>query len=264
MTATYEYIDFDQQDDIVTITLNRPEVMNAWHEDMRAEVLAAVNRCGGDDTVRAVVFTGAGERAFSAGQDINESKEFDEDRAEQWIEEFRALYGTLRALEKPTVAALNGVTAGSAFQFALLTDVRLGHAGTRMGQPEINSGIASITGPWIMREMLGMSRTIELTLSGRMMEADEALSVGLLHHVVEREHLMDRAIDTAKELAAKPPIATRLIKQRFWEVLSPSFHETFDAAIRYHRQSYGAGEPKAIGTEFLAVRAARRQARDSD
>ncbi len=255
---TYEFIRFERDENIAIITLDRPKVMNAWHEPMRAEVLAALTVVAKDDAIQALLLTGAGERAFSAGQDINESKEFDEDRAELWIEEFRKLYSALRSLEKPVVAALNGVTAGSAFQFALLTDVRIGHPQTRMGQPEINSGIASITGPWIIREMLGLARTLEMTLTGRLCDAEECLRLALLQEIVPREQLMTRAIEVAKELASKPPIAMGLIKRRFWEVLEPSFHETFDAAIRYHRMSYGAGEPKQIGDEFLAIRAARR------
>ena len=255
---TYDFIRFERDGNVAILTLDRPEVMNAWHEAMRAEVLAALTAVADDADVQALVLTGAGDRAFSAGQDINESKEFDEDRAEQWIEEFRTLYAALRSLEKPVVAALNGVTAGSAFQFALLSDVRIGHPQTRMGQPEINSGIASITGPWIMREMLGLARTVEMTLTGRLCDADECLRLALLQEIVPREHLMPRALEVAKDLASKPPIATKLIKRRFWEVLEPGFHETFDAAIRYHRMSYGAGEPKEVGDEFLAIRAARR------
>ncbi|MBX4378163.1 enoyl-CoA hydratase/isomerase family protein, partial [Mycobacterium tuberculosis] len=83
-------------------------------------------------------------------------------------------YRTLRSLSKPLIMALNGTAAGSAFQVALLGDIRVGHAGSKMGQPEINSGIPSVTGPWIMKQMLGLSRTIELTLTGRMMSAAEA------------------------------------------------------------------------------------------
>ena len=145
-------------DSVTTITLNRPEVLNAWDMAMRAELISAMTEAGRDAYVRAIVITGAGDRAFSAGQDLNEAAGFDADAAEIWIDGFRDLYATVRSLEIPVVAAINGVAAGSAFQFALLTDVRVGHPGVRLGQPEINSGIASITGPWIIREILGLPR----------------------------------------------------------------------------------------------------------
>lgn len=256
--SDYEFIRLDTDGPVAILTLNRPDRLNAWHEPMRDEVCDVLERVRDSDEFGALVFTGAGNRAFSAGQDLNESTEFDDDRAERWIEEFRKLYGAIRSLPKPTVSAINAVAAGSAFQFVLLTDYRVGCERSRMGQPEINSGIASITGPWIMREILGLSRTIELTLSGRIMPAEEALSLGLLNELVSPDQVLSRSVEYAKELAAKPPLAMRLIKERFWEVLEPSFHDAFDSAIRYHRESYSAGEPQRVGTEFLAERAARK------
>src|SRR5271169_5341811 len=147
------------------ITLNRPTVLNAWHREMREELKAALTAFERDRAIGAIVLTGAGDTAFSAGQDLSETMEFDPDRAVEWIREWEELYGLIRSLSKPLIAALNGVAAGSAFQIALLCDFRIAHAGVRMGQPEINSGIASTTGPWIMREMIGLARTIDLTLT---------------------------------------------------------------------------------------------------
>ena len=92
--------------------------------------------------------------------------------------EWERLYDLIRSLSKPIIAALNGVAAGSAFQVSLLCDLRIGHPGVTMGQPEINSGIASVTGPWIMKEMIGIARTIDLTLTGRMLDADECFRIG--------------------------------------------------------------------------------------
>ena len=126
-----------------------------------------------------------------------------------------------------------------------------------MGQPEINSGIASVTGPWIMREMLGLSRTIELTLTGRMMDAQECYHIGLLHKIVPREQLMNQALQTAKLLAAKPPIAMRLTKQRFREATEQGFQDMLAAGVRIQRESYATGEPQAMMKEFLSKRFAK-------
>ena len=111
---------------------------------------------------------------------------------------------------KPLVIALNGLAAGSAFQVALLGDMRVGHPGVTMGQPEINSGIASVTGPWIMREMLGLARTVDLTLTGRMMAADECHAIGLINRLVPENEVRPAAMALAAELAEKPPVAMRL------------------------------------------------------
>jgi enoyl-CoA hydratase/carnithine racemase len=212
--------------------------------------------------VRAVILTGAGERAFSAGQDLSESKGFSTARAAEWIDEWRELYGNLRAMDKPVIAALNGVAAGSAFQVALLCDIRVGHAGSRMGQPEINSGIPSTLGPWIMREMLGLSRMIELTLSGRMMDGKECHEIGLIHHLVAHDQVMARATEIARQLAAQPPVAMRLNKRRFAEVTRAGFEEALAAGTRVQQDAYASGEPQRMMAAFFAERTKRKAAGD--
>lgn len=221
---------------------------------MRDDIVTALQVWDADDAIRAVVITGAGERAFSAGQDFAEAHDFDAERAEAWIREWERFYGTLRRLKKPIVVALNGTAAGSAFQVALLCDIRVGHAGVTMGQPEINSGIASITGPWIMKEMLGMSRTIELTLTGRMMGAAECERIGLIQYMVAHDQVLPRALQLAAELAAKAPLAMRLDRAWFADMTEASFRHTIDAAIRSHRESYASGEPARKMEDFMAVR----------
>lgn len=243
---------------IGVITLNRPEVLNAWHRPMRDMLVAALEAMERDAAIRAIVLTGAGERAFSAGQDLNESRSFDPDGAEAWIREWERLYGLLRSLSKPLVIALNGLAAGSAFQVALLGDLRVGHPGVTMGQPEINSGFASITGPWIMREMLGIARTTDLALTGRMMDAAEAHAIGLISRLVPREAVMDTARALAEELAAKPPTALRLTKAWLREMTEPAFRATIAAAIRFHREAYATDEPGTTMQRFLDERAQRR------
>ncbi|MCE3271256.1 MAG: enoyl-CoA hydratase [Ramlibacter sp.] len=237
-----------------TITLNKPEKLNAWDQPMRNRIVAALREFDADSSVGAVLLTGTGERAFSAGQDFAEAHDFDADRAEAWIREWETFYGTLRRLTKPVVAALNGTAAGSAFQVALLCDIRVGHDAVKMGQPEINSGIASITGPWIMKEILGMSRTTELTLTGRMMEARECRDIGILHHLVSRADVMAKSLQIAEELAAKAPLAMRLDRAWLADMTEEAFRTTIDAAIRVHRESYASGEPARKMEEFMAQR----------
>ena len=142
----------------------------------------------------------------------------------------------------------------SAFQFLLLTDVRVGHSEVKIGQPEINSGIASVTGPWIMREMLGLSRTVELTLTGRFMASEEALRIGVLHHVVAREEVLPFAEKVALDLASKPKVAMQIVKRRFFEILEPGLEDAIKAAKRLHRESFETGEPQRETNNFLEKR----------
>jgi enoyl-CoA hydratase/carnithine racemase len=242
------------------LTLNRPSVLNAWNAAMRARLVEALDELEADETVRAVILTGAGDRAFGAGQDLNETKTFDPDRAELWIGEWERLYNRLRSLSKPIVAALNGVAAGSAFQVALLCDLRVGHDGVTMGQPEINSGIASTTGPWIMRELIGLGRTIDLTLTGRMMDAEECLRIGVINRLVPKDKVMSAAMELATDLASKPPVAMRLNRARFREVTEAGFRDCLAAGIRNQREAYATGEPTRMMEQFLAKRAERKTA----
>ncbi len=241
----------DRSEGVILLTLNRPGRMNAWDEGMRSDLIDRLISASADPEARALVLTGAGDRAFCAGQDLNELSAFGPEKADDWIDGFARLYRAVASLEIPVVAALNGVAAGSAFQFVLLADLRIGHAGVRMGQPEIRSGIASITGPWIMRETLGLSHTRELTLSGRLMEAEEALRLGALHEIVAREAVLERAMDAARELGSRPRTAMRLIKRRFFEVLEPGLDEAIDAARRYHRLAFESGEMHEETRRFL-------------
>lgn len=247
-----DYILVETEGSVQKIILNRPKVLNAWHSDMRSELVEAFCEAEAKDDIGAVVITGAGDRAFSAGQDLNETKDFDAARAEKWVEEWELLYDTLRSSSKPIIAALNGVAAGSAFQVALLCDFRIAHSGVRMGQPEILSGIASTTGPWIMREHLGLARTIELTLTGKLIYAKEAEKLGIVNKIVDENSVMDESLKLAKTLADLPENAMRLDKQRFKEMTELGFRDCLEAGKRIQSEAYASGEPRKMMEKFLS------------
>lgn len=254
-----DFIVCERHGAVALVRLNRPEILNAWHTPMRAMLVSRLQEVEADEAVRAVVMTGTGERSFCAGQDLNETKTFDPDRAEEWIKEWDLLYDTVRSASKPLIIALNGLAAGSGFQVALLGDFRIGHPGVTMGQPEINAGIASTTGPWIMREIIGLARTIDLTLTGRMMEAEECYRIGVINRLVPQEGVLPEAMALAQELAEKAPVAMRLNKARFREVTEPGFRDCIAAGIRNQRIAYATGEPARMMEKFLAERAERKR-----
>lgn len=254
-----EFILVETMGRVRRITLNRPDKLNAWNAAMREELIAALEQANEDAGIGAIILTGAGDRAFGAGQDLSESKRFDADRAELWMDEWRRLYDRFRHSSKPIIAALNGVAAGSAFQVALLCDLRIAHPGVTMGQPEINSGIATVTGSWIMREMLGLARTIDLTLTGRMLDAEEADRFGLISRLVAADKVQSAALELAEQLAAQPPVAMRLNRRRFAELTQAGFDDAMITGIRVQRESYATGEPQAMMEAFLAERAARKK-----
>jgi enoyl-CoA hydratase/carnithine racemase len=248
---------------VATLTLNKPEKLNAWDTPMRGEVAAHLRAWNKDHAVKAIIMTGAGDRAFCAGQDLDETEKLQGGKAGAgWFAAWRDFYNAIRELDKPLIAALNGVAAGSAFQAALLCDIRIGHAGSRMGQPEINSGIPSITGPMLMLPRVGLSRTIELVLTGRMMEAQESFAIGLIQHLVASPaEVMPKALAVASELAAKPPIAMRLNKRRLRQVTEEAFEEAFRSGGAYQAEAFASGEPQAAMRAFFEERRRRRAAR---
>ena len=247
------------QDEIGIITLDRAETMNAWHQPMRLEVSAALRAFNADAKAKAVILTGAGDRAWSAGQDLAETMQIKSGaEGEAWALQWIDFYNSMRHMDKAVVAALNGVAAGSAYQYAMLCDIRVGHAGSRMGQPEINSGITSVSGPWIMYDRIGRSRAIELTLRGRMMDGAEAHDIGLIHYLVPQAEVMAKAMEVAKLLAAKAPLAMKLTKQRFREMTEVGFEDAMSANRRINAENYASGEPQEAMREFFEERARRK------
>jgi enoyl-CoA hydratase/carnithine racemase len=247
-----DHVITDLSDGILTIRMNRPERLNAWNTEMRELIGEKFVTGNTDPGIRAIIMTGTGERAFCAGQDLNEAQSFDAVQADRWIERFRRFYNAMRRFEKPCVIALNGLAAGSAFQVALLGDQRVGHEGSQMGQPEINSGILSITGFWLIREILGLARATDLVLTGRLMPAAECREIGIINHIVPREEVMAKARAVAEELAAKAPHAYRANKQRICAATQASFDDAFEAARIAHGHAFEQGGPQEVMRKFLS------------
>lgn len=237
--------------EIALLTINRPEARNALNFEVMDALEALLPRLNRDPAVRAAVLTGAGDQAFSAGMDIKVAAGFDAESAARWMKRLRTFFSSLRNFDKPLVAAVNGVAAGAGYQLALLCDVRVGHSGARMGQPEINLGLASVVGAHIMGLSLGHSRTVELTLSGRLMDGAECHALGLFHRLVEADAVVAGAIELARELGKKPPNAMRLTKQRFREVSQAAFDAAFEAGARLQAEAYASGEPQAVMAAFM-------------
>jgi len=220
------FVDISRHQSVSILTLRRPDVMNAWHLPMRREILEVLKGVEEDAESRALVVTGAGDRAFGAGADVKEPPPA-LDEIEAWVDEFAAFFEAFRRLRKPTIAALNGVAAGSAFQLALMLDFRVAHPGVRMGQPEIKSAVASAMGPWIIREALGARYAADLALSGRLMEFAECERLGLFQRVVPADEVLRAAVQLADGLTASPARAIALTRDRLRELGQPGF----DAAV---------------------------------
>ena len=249
-----EIVTLGREGEIAIVTLNRPEVLNAVNGDLRDAFVAAMQRLNADESVRAVVITGAGERAFCAGQDLAVSSTLDAESIEPWMRAIGRFYQAVRDMDKPTVAALNGLAAGAGFQLALHCDMRVAHPEVKLSQPEVDAGLPSVLGSMIMREVMGLSRSTALALSCRAVDAEEAKRYGLLSLVVPREAVLSEALALARRLAAKPPVAVRLTRQRIREITQAAYDDAVEAAIRLQREAYATGEPQAAAARFRARR----------
>lgn len=248
-----ENVHLDIEDGIATLTIDRPEAMNALNSQTREELTEAVKRVDSDDDARVLVITGSGDRAFSAGQDINESREFEGDAVAEWVEEFDRLYEKILGIDVPVIARINGDAIGSALQVALLCDIRIASEEARIGMNEINIGIPCILGAWLIENVAGYDAAAKLTLTGDPISAHEGEELGLIGSVVPDDELDDTVNELATTLASKPPIAMERQKQwlrnlRFDE---GDLREVSQRGQEIHTEVYASGEPEQYMSEFL-------------
>lgn len=242
------------RDGVSIITLGRPERMNAVNQALREQLVDALKTANQDERVRAVVIAGAGNRAFCAGQDLDEASDVDWKKLVPWLNAQRATYQAVRDLDKPCVAAINGVAAGAGFQIALCADWRVIAPETRIGQPEVKAGLASIVGSYLMTLHVGMTHNIQLSLSGELITGQRAYEIGLVTELVAQDEVFSSALKRAHALAALPATAIRLSKQRFRAMTQAQFDEACVAGIRAQLECYAQGEPQEAMSRFLAAR----------
>lgn len=208
---TYETLLTEVRDDLGIITVNRPDVRNAVNQRVIEDLQATLDEFREDDEVGAVVFTGAGEKAFVAGADIGELKE--RTMLEGLTAKMQRLCGEIEGFEKPTIAAVNGYALGGGCELAMACDIRIASEDARFGLPETAlSIIPGGGGTQRLARLIGKGRAIEMILTGRMVDAEEARSIGLVSGVVPQVELMEAARETATRILSKGPLAVRLAK----------------------------------------------------
>lgn len=256
MNAEHLPVTVEMQQRTAVVRLNRPAAMNAVDASLRAALTRTLQALDADDEVQAIVLTGAGERAFCAGQDLDESATISTDTLAGWLNRQHAMYQALRDVMKPVVAAINGTAVGAGFQMALMCDLRVAHARLKMGQPEVKAGLASVVGSYLMSLQIGHSLNQQLSLTGELIDGERAWQLGLVNDLVAPAEVLPRAIARAQALAALPGAALRTTKQRFRERTQEGFEEACSAGIRYQLECYSTGEPQRVMQAFIA----RRQA----
>jgi enoyl-CoA hydratase len=198
---------------VAVVTVSRPEALNALNAETNELLLAVVRELSADDSVRAVVLTGGGDKAFVAGADIAEMQGLTAEQARRFAALGQAVMSGIEAAPQPWIAAVNGFALGGGCELALACDIRLTSDRAKFGQPEINLGITpGFGGTQRLPRNVGDGWARYLVLSGRHLRADEALRIGLVQAVFPKDELMPEAMKLADELAAKSPLAMRYCK----------------------------------------------------
>ena len=210
----YENILLEREENIGIITINRPKVLNALNEATLFELEAALDELAADKQVRAIIITGAGEKAFVAGADIGELQALPSPAAGlAKCQRGQSLLFKIENLPKPVIMAINGFALGGGCELAMAGDIRLAADTARLGQPEINLGIIpGYGGTQRLPRLVGKGMAKLLIFTGDMISAEEALRIGLVDKVVPATELMEAARGLARQLAAKAPVALALAK----------------------------------------------------
>ena len=224
-----EDVQFVVNGHVATITLARPAKLNAMTPEMTEALIAHVARCNSDDTVRAVVLTGAGERAFCAGSDIRELDTY----TTPWNFRVRPDYcDAVRRLAKPAVAAVNGIAFGGGLELAMSCDIRIAASGARFAAPEIKLGWIGGGGMTaLLAHSIGPSNAALMVMTGDPIDAPTALAWHLVSEVVAPDALLARAQAIAGTIASRAPIAAETAKLN----LRAAFTMPIEAAIQYER-----------------------------
>jgi enoyl-CoA hydratase len=202
----------DRDGAVVIITINRPRVLNALNTQTLDELRRAVLDLKQDDGVRAIILTGAGEKAFVAGADINELAVLSPAAGREHALAGQHVFDLIENLGKPVIAAINGYALGGGCELAMACTIRIAADTARLGQPEINLGtIPGFGGTQRLSRLIGAGRALELLLTGEPVGAAEALRLGLVNRVVPAADLMAEAHRLAAAIAAKAPVAVRYI-----------------------------------------------------
>ena len=200
-------------DGICIVKINRPEKLNAMNIDVAKEIISTFQQLEKDDNVKVIILTGEGEKAFSAGADIEYMSKISAEESERYAKLGQELTATVENITKPTIAAVNGFALGGGCELGMCCDLRLASDNAKIGQPEVTIGIPpGWGGTQRLMRIVGIAKAKELVFSGKAINANSAKEIGLVNHVFEQSALMDESVKMAKIIASNSTLAVHMSK----------------------------------------------------
>jgi len=254
VSQRYETILLERRGRVALITINRPEQRNALNIQTRTEGAAILDELRADDSVRVAVFTGAGDKASIAGADI---AEFTDRTAitQREVMLDRGLFNSIDSFPKPVIAMVNGYCLGGGCELALACDLRIASDKASFGQPEINLGIIpGGGGTQRLTRLVGEGKAMELILTGEIIDAQTALFIGLVNHVVPADQLEAKTMEIANRIAEKSPIALRLAKEAIKVASRSNLDEGLRREVDLFALSFSSEDKEEGVSAFLEKR----------
>ncbi|WP_106496456.1 enoyl-CoA hydratase/isomerase family protein [Lentibacillus sp. Marseille-P4043] len=209
---TYQHIELVRKEKLAYIIINRPEIRNALNQETLDEMVHALESLVQNEEVGCIIFTGKGNKSFAAGADINQLKE---KTATDALKQggMQHVYDLIESCEKPTIAMVNGYALGGGCELAMACDIRVASTNAKFGLPELNlSIIPSAGGTQRLARLVGKGKALDMILTGKLLDANEATQFGLVSEAVEPERLAETVEAYAKKILAKGPLAVKLAK----------------------------------------------------
>ncbi|MES2286589.1 MAG: enoyl-CoA hydratase-related protein [Bacteroidota bacterium] len=205
---TFENLLTETENSILTITINRPDKLNALNRKTVKEIGQAIKNAGSDNTIKAVIITGSGQKAFAAGADITELVVLSVEEGKILAKEGQDVYKSIETCPKPVVAAVNGFALGAGCELSMACHMRIASENAKFGQPEVNLGlIAGYGGTQRLIQYVGKTKALELHMTGDLINAEQALKLGLVNYVVPQDQLILKCVELLEKIKSKSPKA---------------------------------------------------------
>ena len=251
----YKFLLYSKEEGIGTVTINRPESLNALNGEVFTELYKLFQEIEDDQDVRVVILTGSGEKAFIAGADIAEMQAQSSVEIRSFIDKGRRASDRIYTLSKPVIAAINGFALGGGCELAMCCDLRVASENAKFGQPEINLGtIPGGGGTQRLSRLIGMTRAKELIYTGNTIDANTAFTMGLVNKVVPPENLMAEAKELARKLLSKSSIALALAKKAITSGANMNLPSGLDLEAECFALSFATEDQKEGMSAFLQKR----------